>query len=204
MISKILQKTFYLQEDAIELGKQLLGKFLLTQIDNDPITGGMIIETESYNGIEDKASHAYLGKRTKRNEMMYAQGGVAYVYICYGINALLNVVTNKKDVPHAILIRAIKPTHGIDTMLIRRKMLKIQNNLTNGPGCLTQALKITKELNGLAFDSKILWIEDRGIKISKKDILCTKRIGIDYAEEHALLPWRFLINPNKLNQIKNI
>ncbi len=195
----ILQKDFYLNDDVVELSKQLLGKFLFSKIGKDPITGGMIIETESYKGKEDKASHAYLGKRTKRNEIMYAQGGVAYIYLCYGMHALLNVVTNKKEIPHAILIRAIEPTHGIDIMLKRRSKTKQQKNLTVGPGSLTQALKITKELNGTPFDSNILWIEDRNIKISKKDIICSKRIGIDYSEEHALLPWRFRIRQDNLH-----
>lgn len=193
-----LQKKFYLNEDVLELGKLLLGKYLFTKIGNDPITCGMIIETESYKGVEDKASHAYLGRRTKRNEMMYAQGGCAYVYLCYGMHALFNVVTNKKDIPHAILIRSIYPTNGIETMLKRRNKKTIDKSLTNGPGTLTQALKITKKFNGVLLDSKNLWIEDKNINLTKNDIECSKRIGIDYAKEHALLPWRFTIKESKL------
>lgn len=198
---RLLSQKFYLNEDVVELGKKMLGKFLFTKIGNDPITGGIIIETESYKGREDKASHAYLGKRTQRNEMMYAQGGCAYIYLCYGTHALLNVVTNKKDIPDAVLIRAIKPTHGVDIMLKRRKKTKVDKTLTNGPGALSQALKITKELNGTFFNSNILWIEDRDVLILKKDIVCLKRIGIDYAQEHALLPWRFIIKSEKLNRL---
>jgi DNA-3-methyladenine glycosylase len=197
----ILQKDFYLNDDVIEVGKLLLGKFLFTKINEELVTGGMIVETESYKGEEDKACHAYLGKKTKRNEMMFAQGGVAYIYLCYGMHSLLNVVTNKKDIPHAVLIRAIEPTHGIDIMLKRRNKKEIQRNLTAGPGSLTEALKITKILNGVSFDSKILWIEDKGIKISKKDIICSKRIGIDYAKEHALFPWRFRIKKSNWTSV---
>lgn len=198
----ILPKDFYLSNDVVALGKELLGKFIFTKIGEAPITGGMIIETESYKGIEDKASHAYLGKRTNRNEMMYAEGGCAYIYLCYGMHALLNVVTNKKEIPHAVLIRAIMPTEGIDTMLERRNKAIHDKNLTSGPGTLTQALKISKELNGISLSSEVLWIEDKGVKITKKDIVCSKRIGIDYAEEHALLPWRFTIKETKLVNLK--
>lgn len=198
---KILSQNFYLNNDVLEVGKKLLGKFLFTKIDNEPITGGMIVETESYKGIEDKACHAYLGKKTKRNGIMFANGGVAYVYLCYGMHSLLNVVTNKKDIPHAVLIRAIEPIEGIEVMLKRRNKTRLQRNLTAGPGALTQALKITKKLNGIAFNSETIWIEDRGIKISKKDIICSKRIGIDYAKEHALLPWRFRIQQSKWTSI---
>ena len=117
------------------------------------------------------------------------------------MHALLNVVTNKKNIPHAVLIRAIRPTHGIDIMIERRNKTKLEKNLTSGPGALTQALKITKELNGTPFSSKILWIEDRDVIISEKDIICSKRIGIEYAKEHALFPWRFNIRQNKLDQM---
>jgi len=197
----ILQQDFYLNSDVIEIGKLLLGKFLFTKTGKDPVIGGMIIETESYKGIEDKACHAYLGKKTKRNEMMFAEGGVAYIYLCYGMHALLNVVTNKKNIPHAVLIRAIEPTDGIDVMLKRRNKTTLQRNLTAGPGALTQALNITKKLNGCTFNSKIIWIEDRNTKISKNDILCSKRIGINYAKEHALLPWRFRIKKSNWTSI---
>ena len=101
---KILSPDFYLQEDVILLGQQLLGKYIFTKTGNSPITGGMIVETESYKGTQDKACHAYMGRKTKRNEVMYSQGGVAYVYICYGMHSLLNVVTNKKNIPETVLI----------------------------------------------------------------------------------------------------
>jgi len=192
-----IKLNFYIKDDVIELAQKLLGKFIFTKIDNDPITGGMIVETEGYKGTEDKACHAYNGRKTKRNEVMYEIGGVAYVYICYGMHALLNVVTNKKDIPDAVLIRAIEPIEGIDTMLKRRDKMKIERNLTAGPGSLTKSLGVTKKLNGYTFDNKNLWIEDRNITIKKEDILSSKRVGIDYALEHKDLPWRFRIKNSK-------
>ena len=193
---KPIKLDFYLKDDVVKLSQELLGKFIFTKIDN-AITGGMIVETEAYKGIEDKACHAYLGRKTKRNEIMYEIGGVAYVYICYGMHALLNVVTNKKAIPDAILIRAIEPVVGIDTMLKRRNKTKIERSLTAGPGSLTKALGITKKFNGSTFNNKDLWMEDRDIKIEKKDIKCSKRVGIDYALEHKDLPWRFRIKNSK-------
>jgi len=195
-----LNHNFYLSKDVLEVGQELLGKFLFSKIDNE-ITGGMIVETESYKGVEDKACHAYMGKRTPRNEVMYAKGGVAYVYICYGMHSLLNVVTNQKDIPDAVLIRAIEPLYGIETMLKRRNKTKIERNLTAGPGALTQALGITKTQNGVSFNSDFLWIENRNTKISKKDIICSKRVGIAYAKEHAKLPWRFRINKSNWTSV---
>src|SRR6185436_18626958 len=101
----------------------LLGKYLFTNFDGI-FTGGIITETEAYNGVVDRASHAFGGRRTARTETMYGEGGTAYVYLCYGIHSLFNVVTNKKNDPHAVLIRAIYPTEGIDQMRIRRRRPK--------------------------------------------------------------------------------
>ncbi len=197
---KILPINFYLNEDVIDIAQKLLGKYLFTNIDG-MITAGMITETESYKGIEDKACHAYGGKKTNRNKTMFEMGGVAYVYLCYGMHSLLNVVTNKKDIPEAVLIRAIKPIVGVDIMLKRRKKSKVERSLTAGPGALTQALGITKKQNGKSFNSKNIWIEDRNIKISKKDIISSKRVGIAYAEEYVNKPWRFRIKNSKWTSI---
>lgn len=187
--------SFYRQEDVIEIAKNLLGKYLFTKIDGK-ITGGIIIETEGYKGIEDKACHAYNGCFTNRTKTMYENGGVSYVYFCYGMHHLLNVVTNKKNTPHAVLIRAIEPTHGIDIMLKRRNKAKLTNILTSGPGALCQALGITKEHNNIKLNSSLLWIENRNISVKEKNIIKGPRVGVDYAKEHALLPWRFRIKPN--------
>ena len=197
---KILPLDFYLNKDVIDVGQKLLGKYLFTKIAG-VLTGGMITETESYKGIEDKACHAYMGKKTNRNETMFEPGGVAYVYLCYGMHSLLNVVTNIKEVPEAVLIRAIEPIVGIDEMLKRRNKLKVERSLTAGPGSLSKALGITKKINGKSFESKKIWIEDRELKISKKDIICSKRVGIDYAKEYVNKPWRFRIKNNKWTSV---
>lgn len=187
-----LPLSFYQRDDVLKISKELLGKYLLTHFDN-VLTGGMIVETEAYRAPEDRASHAYGMRRTRRNEIMYHTGGVCYVYLCYGIHALFNIITNQESIPHAILIRAIKPFMGIETMLKRRHKQKIDCNLTSGPGTLTQALGINLSHNGLSLLSSQIWIEDKGIQIKEEEIESLPRIGIDYAGEDALLPWRFRI-----------
>jgi len=193
MKRNILPPKFYLSKEIVALSQTLLGKFLVTEINGD-LTAGMIIETEAYNGIIDKASHAYNNRRTRRTETLYCQGGVAYVYLCYGLHHLFNVVTGPKDNPQAILIRAIKPTDGISIMLKRRKLTANKpSQFTQGPGTLTQALGITTHFDGFALTDKPVWIEDRGIVIPKNEIVASPRVGIDYAQEHRDLPWRFQI-----------
>lgn len=192
---KRLPSDFYIQEDVVSLAKQLLGKKIFTNF-NNTLTGGIIVETESYKGKEDRASHAYNNRYTKRTEVMYEEGGIAYVYLCYGIHHLFNVVTYKKGEPHAILIRAIEPTVGIETMLKRRNKKNLTFSLTAGPGALTQALGITKEHNGLSLQSDLLWIEDNPTTILPKNILASSRVGVSYAKEDALFPWRFRIFKN--------
>lgn len=188
----IIKLEYYLQNDVVYISRDLIGKYLFTSIDGN-LTGGMITETEAYKGPEDKASHAYSGRRTKRNEVMYHNGGVCYVYLCYGIHCLFNIVTNVKDVPHAILIRAIQPEIGIEHMLKRRKKTALSSTLTSGPGSLTQALGINLNHNGENLMGKTIWLEDRGINPFQNSLLATSRVGIDYAGEDAQLPWRFLL-----------
>jgi DNA-3-methyladenine glycosylase len=193
-----LPLSFYQQDDVIALSQSLIGKYLFTRLGEDKtLTGGMIIETEAYLGAEDKASHAYGNRRTKRTETMFSEGGVAYIYLCYGLHNLFNIVVGKKDIPHAILIRAITPEIGIDTMLRRRRKPRGFPGLTNGPGSLCQALGIAKEHDGLLLTGNHIWLEDHGIIIPAENIEASPRIGIDYAEEHALNPWRFKLIPVK-------
>lgn len=187
-----LPKSFYLRSDILSLSKELLGKYLFTNFGK--ITGGKIVETEAYVGIDDKASHAYLGKKSKRNRAMFQEGGIAYVYLCYGMHHLFNVVTNIEGVPHAVLIRAIEPVYNIPVMLERRKMQKVARNLTAGPALLTQALGIKVEHNQMPLDQKI-WISERE-DISPSSIIASPRVGIAYAQEDALLPYRFRIKEN--------
>ena len=183
---------FYTDEDTINIAKQLLGKVLYTNIDN-VICSGIIYETEAYCGIEDKACHAYNNKITNRNKVMYLHGGVSYIYLCYGLHHLFNVVTNKKNIPHAVLIRAIKPLEGIKQILKRRRQKKLIPNICNGPGNSSQAMGIKTELNGQLLNGNIIWIEDLNIKIEQHRVESSPRIGIDYAQEYANMPWRFFI-----------
>ena len=196
MKSQKLNQSFYLNKDVINVAKKLLGKILVTNI-NNTITSGIIVETEAYAGIDDKASHAYNNKRTQRTETMYEKGGVSYIYLCYGMYYLFNVVTNINNIPHAVLIRAVEPLDGINKMKKRRKIKGSKYNFTNGPGKLSIALGIDNSFNGESLLSDKIWIEDNGIKFSKKDILSSPRIGVDYAKEDIKLPYRFYIKDNK-------
>jgi len=187
-----LGKEFYERKDVVKLARELLGKKLCTNI-NGIYTAGIITETEAYAGENDKASHAYNNRRTPRNEFMFHAGGIAYVYLCYGLHHLFNVVTNAKDVPHAVLIRAIKPVDGIEEILLRRNHTKLAKNTAGGPGTVSQALGISTKLNGTDLNEGNIWIEDVGISFTKKEITATPRIGVDYAGEDAKLPYRFLV-----------
>ena len=184
--------SYYLSDDVESIARSLLGKFLYTSI-NNKLTGGIITETEAYKGVSDKASHAYGGRRTNRTEVMYKQGGISYVYLCYGVHYLLNVVTAEVDIPHAILIRGIYPLTGIDHMLARTGKIKSDHNLTNGPGKLTKSLGVNMSHNGISFQGNELWIEDRRVDIRSHDIETTPRIGVDYAAEDSLLPYRYVL-----------
>lgn len=192
MNQKISQQ-FYLKPDVVALSKELLGKLLMTQI-NGVVCGGRIVETEAYKGPEDKASHAFNGKRTPRTEVMFSKGGVAYIYKCYGMYDLFNVVTNKADIPHAILVRAVEPLYGVEEMLKRRKLKKIARNLTGGPGLVCQALGITSQMSGESLLGATIWLEEGKEKLP--GIIEGPRVGIAYAEDHAALPWRFRIQDN--------
>ncbi len=186
---------FYKNPDVTLVAKLLLGKRLFTSVDG-MVTGGVITETEAYDGVVDRACHAFGGRRTNRTEIMYAAGGVSYVYLCYGIHHLLNVVTGDLDNPQAVLIRSIEPSVGIDEMLRRRAMSKIHPRLTAGPGALSKALGIDKSFNALPFSSNNIWIEnDKDVPAT--DIVSTTRVGVAYAQEHALWPYRFYIRGNK-------
>lgn len=193
-----LPKEYYRHPDVIFLSRDLLGKFLLTNFD-DILTGGMIVETEAYRAPEDRASHAYGCRRTKRNETMYWEGGTCYVFTCYGIHSLFNIVTNEPDIPHAVLIRAILPEIGVDDMLKRRGKAHLDKTVAGGPGALTQALGINTTHNGINLTGTQIWLEDRGIIIDETMIVASPRVNIDYAGEDALLPWRFRIIQEKLN-----
>jgi DNA-3-methyladenine glycosylase len=149
-----LSRDFYLRDDVVAISNQLLGKVLCTRLNGD-LTKAIITETEAYAGVTDKASHAYGNRRTKRTEPMFGEGGTAYVYLCYGIHFLFNVVTNTSDIPHAILIRAGIPLTGTEIMLERRNKATVDKTLLGGPGSLAKALGITTDHTGLSlFDNQ--------------------------------------------------
>jgi DNA-3-methyladenine glycosylase len=192
----MLPKEFYLRNDVTRIARDLLGKVLCTNIHGEGVTAGMIVEVEAYAGRDDKACHANAGRRTRRTEIMYAQGGVAYVYFIYGMYHLFNVVTNVEEVADAILVRALEPLEGVELMIRRRKLKEPGKRLTAGPGVLTQALGITTDLYGESLMGEKIWIGDYGIEIPEKDIVHTVRIGVDYAGEDAKKDWRFYIKEN--------
>jgi DNA-3-methyladenine glycosylase len=193
---KKLGLDFYQRTNVLQIAKDLLGKILVTKW-NRIETSGRIVEVEAYNGIIDKASHAAGGRRTNRNEIMYADGGVAYVYLCYGIHHLFNVVTNKRETPHAVLIRALEPIEGIDVMLERTGKKQLDNTLTKGPGNVSKALAISfKQHSGHSLLSNDLFIAEDNFVLSKKDVVASPRIGVDYAGEDAKLLYRFFIKGN--------
>ena len=190
-----LPYSFYLSSDVVAISKALLGKYLFTSI-NGLLTGGYITETEAYNGVTDKASHAFGNRKTPRTQTMYQEGGIAYIYLCYGIHEMLNVVTSVEGQPQAILIRAIEPTEGVDIMLARKNMVALKPNITAGPGSVARALGIDRKLNGISLQSDALWIEDRGLNYTEDQIAAVPRIGVAYAQEDALLPYRFYVKGN--------
>lgn len=192
---KKLGLDFYKRENVLQIAEELMGKLLVTN-KAGIITSGRIVECEAYAGAPDKASHAFGGRRTNRNEVMYGKAGVAYVYLCYGIHHLFNVVTNSESIPHAILIRSLEPVKGIEGMLLRTGKKQIDNTLTRGPGNVSKALGIHTMDSGKALTGKNIFLADDGFAYSKEEIFTSKRIGVDYAGEDALLPYRFFIKGN--------
>lgn len=191
-----LQFSYYLNQDVIFLAKDLLGKVLFTQIEGE-ITAGIIVETEAYFGTQDKASHAYGGRYTDRTETLYSQGGISYVYLCYGIHNLFNIVSSVEGEPHAVLIRAIEPLIGKNIIVSRRNMPASKVAISSGPGSAVKALGIDRSFNKKDLTGEEIWIEDHGIRYNAYEIAAVPRVGVAYAQEDALLPWRFFIKGNK-------
>jgi DNA-3-methyladenine glycosylase len=187
----VLAPDFFARPGVTNIARELVGKVLTTRIDGN-ITAGRIVETEAYNGVFDKACHAYAGRRTPRNETMYLRGGHAYVYICYGLHRLFNVVTNAAEVPDAVLIRALVPLEGLAHMERRTGKSRTDYSITRGPGSLSVAMGIHTGLNGLALVKKQVWLEDDGFCYGENEIRATTRIGVESAGADALLPYRFI------------
>jgi len=189
-------KEFYQNENVLEVAKDLIGKILVTEFEGIK-TSGIIVETEAYRGEDDRASHAFPMKKTDRTKTMFLEGGHAYIYLCYGLHHLFNVVTSAEGKPNAVLIRAIQPVLGIEEMLIRRNLARFSTKISAGPACLSQALGITKAWNSHPLSlGKYIWIEEP-VQPVDYQIATTTRVGVDYAGEDALLPWRFYIKGNK-------
>jgi DNA-3-methyladenine glycosylase len=192
----ILDYDFYQNSNPFEIGEQLLGKIIQTKI-NDQVTSGRIVELEIYKAPEDRGSHAYLNKRTKRTETIFQDGGIAYVYLCYGIHHMFNVVSGPKDVAHAMLIRAIEPVEGIDIMFRRRRISNLRD-ISNGPGKLCQALGIKTNMDGtlLTDQGGFINIFNDGYNYKASNLVKGPRVGIAYAKEDALLPYRYYLKQN--------
>jgi DNA-3-methyladenine glycosylase len=193
---KKLPLQFYKGTNVVLIAKELIGKIIVT-IFNGIITSGRVVETEAYIGLTDRASHSFEGKRTARNEHMYAAPGTAYVYICYGMHHLFNVVTNDKDIPDAVLIRAVEPLAGIDIMLTRTGKLTLDKSLTRGPGNVSKALGIKKEHSGINLLKGDIYIADDGFRFKEELIGISTRIGIEGSGDAAFKPFRFYVKGNR-------
>ncbi|NNC82250.1 MAG: DNA-3-methyladenine glycosylase [Flavobacteriales bacterium] len=191
----MLPPNFYLDASTLDIARQLLGKVIRTEREGQ-VTSGIINETEAYLGIEDRAAHSYNDRRTARTETMYARGGIAYVYLCYGIHEMFNVVVQEEGVPHAILVRSVIPMEGLDIIHRRRAMTR-SKGLSDGPGKLCQALAIDRRMDGITLDSPELSLWEEGHRVPQDEIQVGPRIGVDYAGEDALLPYRFLWQPSQ-------
>jgi DNA-3-methyladenine glycosylase len=189
-----LPRDFYTRPNVLTISRELLGKLLVVPDEQGKRVSGKIVEVEAYRGPQDRASHAYGGRRTKRTETMYQTGGVAYVYFVYGMYNQFNVVTNIQDIPHAILVRALEPVEGVETMRQRRHS-HLDRNLTNGPGKLCVALGIDRQLDKSDLLGSRVWLEEFE-RVARSSITTGPRIGIDYAEEWIEKPWRFWIKGN--------
>ncbi len=187
-----LDSRFYDRNDVLKIARELLGKILVTRLDGIR-SSGRIVETEAYAGVNDRASHAFGGRRTARSEDLYGSPGSVYIYICYGMHHLFNVITNKKDIPHGVLIRALEPIEGVDQMLIRTGKSFADFTLTKGPGNLSRSLGMSKIHSGTNLFSDEIFIEDDGLRYKKDQIAITRRIGVESAREDAELPYRFIV-----------
>lgn len=190
-----LRRGFYAEADALALARALLGKRLVVPAEDGSRVSGRIVETEAYLGAEDKAAHSYRNRRTARTETMFAVGGTAYVFFVYGMHHQFNVVAGAEGLPHAVLVRALEPEEGLELMRARRPS-KSDRELTSGPGKLCRALGIDRTFDGEDLLGTRVWVEDAGAKVSPADIASGPRVGIAYAEEYALKPWRFWMKGN--------
>lgn len=193
-VDKKLPREFYTRADVLAVARDLLGKRLVVPTRSGARVAGLIVETEAYRGPEDRASHAFGGRRTQRTETMYGAGGTAYVYFIYGMYNQFNVVTNVADAPHAVLVRALEPVEGLD-VIRRRRRGRSEYEMTSGPGRLCIAMGIDRGLDKADLLGDRVWVEE-GVSISPRQIARGPRVGIDYAEKWVTKPWRFWVKDN--------
>jgi DNA-3-methyladenine glycosylase len=192
---KKLSREFYTRGDTLLVARELLGKRLVVPSQGARVSG-IIVETEAYLGPEDKAAHSFNHRRTPRTEVMYERGGAAYVFFIYGMYYQFNVVVNRAEIPHAVLVRAVEPEEGVELMRARRLAVRRDRDLTNGPGKLCQAFSIDRTLNGEDLRGGRVWLEDAGYQVPGQLVSSGPRVGIDYAEEFVDKHWRFWIKDN--------
>lgn len=186
---------YYRDDNVVSVARDLLGKHLFSFVDRQ-LVGGIIVETEAYRGPEDRGSHAWKGKRTPRNETMYHAGGVVYMYICYGIHDMVNIVTGSEGMSHAVLIRAVEPLVGLDEMRMRRSLFGQDKRLCQGPGALAKAFGLNKGHNGIDLQSDTVWIEDHHFRFSDEQIMESPRVGLNFEGPYKEMPWRFFVKGN--------
>lgn len=191
----VLPRSFYETPAITRIAKALLGKRLVSDLPEGR-TVGRIVETEAYEGITDRAAHSWNNRRTSRTEIMYGEGGKVYMYLCYGLHQMFNVVTNKEEHPHVVLIRALEPIEGEEIMAARTGKKMGDVSITRGPGNLCKAMGFNKTHNGVDLINGIIRIEDDGFQLKRGAVMATPRIGVDYAGEHALWPYRFILKNN--------
>lgn len=199
---KKIPLSFYNRKDVLLIARELLGKIIVTCFEGET-TSGRIVETEAYIGLVDRASHSYRGRRTARNEHMYATAGTVYVYICYGLHQMCNIVTNEKGIPDAVLIRAVEPVEGLDIMLKRAGKVTADRTITRGPGKVAAALGVHRLHSGKKLSGKEIFLVDDLFVPDDRQVGVSKRIGVEGAGEAAHLPYRFFIKGNPYVSGKN-
>ena len=197
MKSQILKRDFYTRADTLKVARELLGKRLVVPSAEGVRVSGRVVEVEAYLGVEDRAAHSYGGRRTRRTETMFAVGGTVYVFFVYGMHHQFNVVTGPEGQPHAVLVRAVEPSEGVELMRERRSVSK-DRELTSGPGKLCRALAIDLSFDGEDLTtSRRVRLEETGVRFKPEQVATGPRIGVAYAAEDALKPWRFWVKDNE-------
>jgi DNA-3-methyladenine glycosylase len=191
-----LGRDFYTRADTLRVARELLGKRLVVPAVGGARVSGRVVEVEAYLGAGDRAAHSFGGRRTRRTETMYAVGGTAYVFFVYGMHHQFNVVTGPEGLPHAVLVRAVEPEEGVELMKERRPVPK-ERELTSGPGKLCRALGLDLTFDGEDLTGRRAWLEDAGAKLTPDQIASGTRIGVAYAGDDALKPWRFWVKGNE-------